>query len=57
MVYTILISIVFIAEVIITATIIQNLIKLDRTVIEANSTITEIKPTIKDICALARKIY
>ena len=56
MVYTILISIVFIAELIITITIIQNLLRLDKAVLEFNNTITEIQPGIKDVSELARKI-
>lgn len=56
MVYTILISIVFIAELIITITIIQNLLRLDKAVLEFNNTITEIQPGIRDVSELARKI-
>ena len=56
MVYTILISIVFIAELIITITIIQNLLRLDKAILEFNNTITEIQPGIKDVSELARKI-
>lgn len=56
MVYTILISIVFIAELIITITIIQNLLRLDKAILEFNNTITEIRPGIKDVSELARKI-
>ena len=56
MVYTILISIVFIAELIITITIIQNLLRLDKAILEFNNTITEIRPGIKDVSELSRKI-
>ena len=56
MVYTILISIVFIAELIITITIIQNLLRLDKAVLEFNDTVTEIQPGFKDVSELVRKI-
>ena len=56
MIYTILISIVFVAELIITITIIQNLLRLDKMVIETNDTITQSKNSIKDICKLSCKI-
>ena len=56
MVYTILITIVFIAELIIMITIIQNLLRLDRVLSELNNSIMTAKPTIKDICELTRKI-
>ena len=56
MVYTILISIVFIAELIIAITILQNLIKLDKCIIQLDETISEAKPSIKDISSLLRKI-
>ena len=56
MVYTILISIVFIAELIITITTLQNLIKLDKCIIQLDETISEAKPSIKDISTLLRKI-
>ena len=56
MIYTFLISIVFIAELIITITILQNLIKLDKAVISLDETLVEMKPSIKDIGDLCRKI-
>ena len=56
MLYTFLISVVFIAEIIITITLIQTLIKLDKKVLELNETIIEAKPSIKDISELVRKI-
>jgi uncharacterized protein YoxC len=56
MVYTILISIVFIAEIIIAITLIQVLLRFDKAVLELDETITATKPGIKDICELSRKI-
>lgn len=56
MIYTFLISVVFIAELIIAITILQNLHKLDKKVLELDDTITSIKPSVKDISELARKI-
>ncbi|MBO5738357.1 hypothetical protein J6R97_03360 [bacterium] len=56
MVYTILISIVFIAELIIAITVIQNILKLDKAIINLNEKITALKPSILDISMLTRKI-
>ena len=56
MVYTFLISVVFIAEVIIAITVFQALSKLDKAVLELNETVTMAKPGIKDISELVRKI-
>ena len=56
MVYTILISIVFIAEIIITITIIQNLLRLDKFILEMDETITLAKPGIIDITNLGKNI-
>ena len=56
MVYTILISIVFIAELIIVITVIQNILKLDKAIINLNEKITALKPSILDISMLVRKI-
>ena len=56
MVYTILISIVFIAEIIITITVLQNLMKLDKKILEYNELILSTKNGIKDISVLIRKI-
>lgn len=56
MVYTILISIVFIAELIIAITIIQSLIKLDKKVLNLNLTLVKLNPKIKDISSLITKI-
>ena len=56
MVYTILISIVFIAELIIAITIFQYLRKIDRAILQANNSILELKPKIKEISELIYKI-
>ena len=56
MVYTILISVVFIAEIIIAITLIQILMRFDKAIIELDKTLTTTKPGIKDICELTRKI-
>ena len=56
MVYTILISIVFIAEIIITITVLQNLMNLDKKILEYNELILSTKNGIKDISVLIRKI-
>lgn len=56
MLFTFLISIVFIAELIITLTIILNLIRLDKTIIAFNETITLSKPGIRDISVLIKNI-
>ncbi len=56
MVYTILISIVFIAELIIVITVIQNILKLDKAIINLNEKITALKSSILDISMLTRKI-
>ena len=56
MVYTILISIVFIAELIITVTIVQNLLKLDKFILELDAKIVSTQSGIRDISELMRKI-
>ena len=56
MIYTFLISIVFIAEIIIAVTIAQNLIKLNKKILELDEDLTKIKFSIKDISILMRKI-
>lgn len=56
MVYTFLISVVFIAEIIIAVTLFQVLIKFDRAVIGLNETVVLAKPSIKDISDLVKKI-
>lgn len=56
MVFTILISIVFIAEIIITIAIFKTLISLDKKILELNETVELAKPGIKDISTLVKKI-
>ena len=56
MIYTFLITIVFLAEVVIAITVIQALLKLDKKVQEYDEIITLAKPTIIDIVELARKV-
>lgn len=56
MVYTILISVVFVAELIITFAIIQNLIKLDKLILSFDETLNSTKSGLKDISVLMRKI-
>ena len=56
MVYTILISIVFIAELIIATTVIQYFLKLDKLVLSYNSQIIKLNTEIKQISVLVRKI-
>ena len=56
MVYTILISIVFIAELIIAITVIQNLLKLDKKILNFDEILAKKKSTIKEIFILLKKI-
>ncbi len=56
MVFTILISIVFIAELIIACAIILNLLKLDRFFLESSAFLDEAKPKIKEISVLSREV-
>ncbi len=56
MVFTILIAIVFIAELIIAFTIIWNLVKFDKMLINLDNVIEKAKPEIKSIAELVRKI-
>ena len=56
MLFTILISIVFVAEIIIAFTLIKSLLNLDRAICEVNETVNLAKDGIKDISELARKI-
>ena len=56
MVYTILISIVFIAELIIAITIIQNILRLDKIVLKLDEQLLDSRTGIKDISELTRKI-
>lgn len=56
MVYTILISVVFIAELIIFFAIMQKLFQADKWILNINKKIIEAKSGIKDISVLVRKI-
>lgn len=56
MIYTIFIAIVFIAEIIIAITICQNLLKLNKAVIELDEYLALHKATIKDVSDLSKKI-
>ena len=56
MIFYFLITVVFIAEIIITVTIIINLLKLDRIFISCNSFIEEVNPTLNELLVAYRKI-
>ena len=56
MIYYFLISIVFLAELIIALTLVINLIKLDRKVNDINNFLDEAQPSIKKILILMRQI-
>ena len=56
MIYTFLISIVFIAEIIIAIAIIQSLHRLDKTVLEFDATIQAAKSGVEDIANLSKNI-
>ena len=56
MIFTILITIVFISEIIITIAIINGLIKLDKAILDLNNTVELAKPGVKDISELVHKI-
>ena len=56
MVFYFLISIVFIAEVIIALFVITSLVKLDKILNSANIFLEEVKPKIKDIMQIVRKL-
>ena len=56
MLYTFLITIVFIAELIIAVTILLFLINMDKKILEIDCTVTELKPSVKDISDLVAKI-
>lgn len=56
MVYTILISVVFIAELIIFFAIMQKLFQADKWILNINKKLIETKSGIKDISVLIRKI-
>ena len=56
MIFTFLITIVFIAEIIIAISVILNLLRLDKAVLNLSETIDVINPEVKEICTLGRKI-
>ena len=56
MIYTFLISIVFIAEIIIAIAIIQSLHRLDKTVLEFDATVQAAKSGVEDIANLSKNI-
>ena len=56
MIFYFLISIVFIAEIIIALAILLNLYKFDKTINEYNSLAEELKPLINDMLETTRKI-
>ncbi len=56
MIFTFLITIVFIAEIIIAISVILNLLRLDKAVLNLSETIEVINPEVKEICTLGRKI-
>ena len=56
MIFTFLISIVFIAELIIAITLLKILFNLDKKVLEINLKLVNSKDSINEVCILARKI-
>lgn len=56
MIFYILISIVFIAEIVIACALISVFVKLDKKIRLWNEILDEIKPKIKDITEIAKKI-
>lgn len=56
MIFTFLITIVFIAELIIAVTIVLNLKRFGNIIEDVNSTIISLNPSIKEVCILSRKI-
>ena len=56
MLFYFLISIVFAAEVIIALTLIISLLKADKIILKYNKIIEEIKPQLKEVMVLTRKI-
>ena len=56
MLFYFLISIVFIAELIITFAIIFNIAKIDKMLVEYNKFVDEVKPLVKDIMETMRKL-
>ena len=56
MLFYFLISIVFVAEIIIALAIILGLFKFDKKLVEYNNFVDEIKPLVKDIMETTRKL-
>ncbi len=56
MIFYFLITIVFIAELIITFALILNLIKLDKVFIKYNELVESVKPSMKELLITVRKI-
>ena len=56
MIFYFLISIVFIAEVIIALALVLNLVKLDKVFVEYNEVLNSVKPSIKELLITVRKI-
>lgn len=56
MIFTFLISIVFIAEIIITVALIKALLNFDKKICELNDTVVLIKPQIAEVAELAKLI-
>ena len=56
MVFVILISIVFIAELIIAFTVVSNLVKLDKRINESVLFLEEAKPKLKELLEIVKKI-
>ena len=56
MIFTFLISIVFIAEIIITVALIRALINFDKKVCELNETVILLKPQLSEVSELARLV-
>ena len=56
MVFVILISIVFIAELIIAFTVVSNLVKLDKCINESILFLEEAKPKLKELLEIVKKI-
>ena len=54
MIFTLLITIVFIAELIITLAVMIALLRLDKKVLEADSTLELLKPELKEVCKLVK---
>ena len=56
MVFYFLISIVFLAEVIIGLFLVITMVKADKEVLKYNAVIEEVKPSVKEVMVLAKKI-